>query len=329
MWRQAGDARRRYRHVLAWRWPLRRQRGDEGRATDHVSAAIASVVAWQAPCTPLASVRPDGRPAGAPWSVASGPAVEQRAQGRVERRGTTRTPRRSARGRPGRAPGDAPRTSSPPRPPRATRTAPTPTAARIAAPRTAVSPTVGIATGTPRTSALIRAQASPGRRPAGQPQLANRGAGRRQRLRDVAQRERRPLERRASEVLRPVGQRQPEEHAARLLVEDRRALPRQVRQEHEPVGAGRDPPRPRGTARPASSGRPAPRSAPSPRTRPAPPSPRPRPTARAAAPAPGTPARHLDRAVRVDPDPAGRAARVHRVARQRAALRPASRPSRR
>ena len=231
-------------------------------------------------------------------------------------RGTRRTARRTGRGPPDPARGAARPTSSPATPSSSDANAPTPTAARIAAPRTAVSPTAGIATGTPRTSALIRAQVSPGRRPAGQAQLAHRRTGRRERLRDVPHRERRALQDRAGEVLRPVGQRQPEETPRGRLVEDRCALPRQVRQEHEPIGTRRDAARPRRTARRATSGRRAPalrsQSTDAPSAAIAPPT-----TQR---PGSGAGARnapsHVDRAVGVDADAAGRPARVHGVARR-------------
>ena len=89
---------------------------------------------------------------------------------------------------------------------------------------------------------------------AGQPQLADRGAGRGERLGDAsASRTPHPRATARASSRAPVRQRQPEERAARLLVEDRRPLARQVRQEHQPAGAGRAPPRPRRTAPPASS----------------------------------------------------------------------------
>ena len=193
-------------------------------------------------------------------------------------------------------------------------TVPTPTAARIAAPRTAVSPTVGIATGTPRTSALMRAHASPAEgRPAsrssrtGAPAAASGSAT--CRSANAA-----PSSTARARCSRPVGQREPEEHATRLLVEDRRALPRQVRQEHEPIGAGCDP---RGreeqlVRRPSVAQHDAPHpvhGCPQRGHRPA------------HDPQPGQRCRrqerpgHLDRAVGIDPDPAGRAAGVDRVAR--------------
>ena len=184
-------------------------------------------------------------------------------------------------------------------------------------------PIAGSATGTPRTSALIRAQVSSWLGAPGQPQLADRGARGDERLRDVAQRERRALEDGPGEVrpavLRASGPRTRPGPARRTRVPARRR------------GRAGTRGRPHRRARDAAAANSSSADQPSPVT------PRIQSTAApSAAIAPPTTqrpgqrrgrheqARDHDLAVRVDPDAAGRPAGVHRVAR-----RPQARPEHR
>ena len=175
-------------------------------------------------------------------------------------------------------------------------------------------PTDGIPTGSPSTSALIRAQASPGvRRPAGRSSRigapASASGSATDRIANAA-----PSSTARASSARPVAERQPDERAPGVLVEQRRPLAREVRQEHEAAGAGRDRGRLREQrARVDSAARARPRAASRPR-RPARPSPRRRPSARAAAPGATNSPSAATGAIGVDPQPAGGAARVDRVA---------------
>ena len=134
---------------------------------------------------------------------------------------------------------------------------PVPAAARIAAPRTAVLSIAGIATGTPSTSALIRAQVSswlgrPASRSSRSGAPASTSGSATWRSENAAA----SRTARAS-CARPCAERQADERAARPLVEDRRPLAGEVGQEHEAVRAGRDGGRGGRAARRRSSRRPS------------------------------------------------------------------------
>ena len=136
-------------------------------------------------------------------------------------------------------------------------TAPTPAAARIAAPRTADSPD---RRDRDRHAQDVGLDPRPGvarRTTAGEPELADRRAGRGQRFRHRTHRERRAFQDRASQLGAAVGQREPDERAACRFVEQRRPLAREVRQEQEPARAQEGPAAASGASAPRPSAAPA------------------------------------------------------------------------